>query len=494
MPTRVLDLGVFDDGDLNVSLRAPLRLVESDHIIGERTYACLSHRWDPLSRIITTKQSTYKTHRVGIRFDDLGLVYQDTICIMRRLRIRYLWIDSLCIIQDSARDWELESRTMAMVYNRAFFTLARQCDSNTSLRCIPNKAYLVSDPSISPPIYARLSFKHLWHNDTFPLLSRGWVYQERMLSPRFVHFSDEEISWECYETVDCQCGWTPNELVRGHHNSTPKLHHAKALGLSNCTIKPDKNTLRKRWREILREYTVLSLTKSSDKLHAIQGCAEQMRERLEDSYHFGLWQDSLLQDLGWIAVNYVRARPSGQFSIPTWSWASIDSPIGYSSPIREFFGHARLAIGTAHDGPFFAQNASVLLVTSQLLPASLKLAGDIEAITVRIDDEYLTRGSKSMSSTFYADFNMHTTNCDCEAWYDVVVVRFGTEKYGDYPAQFNLVLWRYGRSIPGSGLERKTVDKHPIYQRIGIVKYSPDYYGPDPIDWSKAKTTTIAIE
>jgi hypothetical protein len=155
MPTRVLDLGVVDDE------RAPVRLVESTHIVDDRSYACLSHRWDSLGRTIITEKATYEKHRDCIRFEDLGLPYRETVHIMRRLCMRYLWIDSLCIIQDSAKDWELESKTMATVYNRAVFTLARQCDSKTSLRCIPDHTHLVSDPRISPPIYARPAFAHL---------------------------------------------------------------------------------------------------------------------------------------------------------------------------------------------------------------------------------------------------------------------------------------------------------------------------------------------
>jgi hypothetical protein len=134
MPKRVLDLGVVSKENREVHLRAPIRLVESINIIGDRTYACLSHRWDSSGRTIITEQATYEKHRSGLRFEDLDLAYQDTVHIMRQLAVRYLWIDSLCIIQDNIGDWEAESKTMAMVYNRALFTIARQCDSNTSLR------------------------------------------------------------------------------------------------------------------------------------------------------------------------------------------------------------------------------------------------------------------------------------------------------------------------------------------------------------------------
>jgi hypothetical protein len=91
MPTRVLDLGVVDDEKRDISLRAPVKLVESVNIIGDRTYACLSHRWDSSAHTRVTEQATYDKHREGIRFEDLDFAYQDTVHIMRRLCMRYLW-------------------------------------------------------------------------------------------------------------------------------------------------------------------------------------------------------------------------------------------------------------------------------------------------------------------------------------------------------------------------------------------------------------------
>jgi hypothetical protein len=510
MPTRVLDLGVVDDGDLDISLRAAIRLVESINVTGERTYACLSHRWDTLGRTIVTEQATYEKHKDGIRFEDLGLAYQDTIHIMRRLGMRYLWIDSLCIIQDSARDWEVQSKTMAMVYNKALFTFARQCGSDTSLRCLQNKMFVVSNPSISPPVYARSRFEHWWHPcfPRFPLTWRGWVYQERLLSPRVVHFSDEEVSWECYETVDCQCGVTFGDLSRTNFEEAPKVLHAKALSLDDRTTEPDINALRQRWSEIVQEYTGLNLTQSSDRLHAIQGCVEQMREHLKDSYHFDLWQGNLLKDMAWTADTYLRPGPrlTSQFPIPTWSWASIDSGVWYAN-MNECFAHARLARELAQGDPFSTQASTILLLTGQLLPASFKLPrssapkqyteSDDDMIRIHTDGQHLHGRSESAflpsgKYIFYPDFDTRVTNRDSEAWYDIVIVRLGRAESDS--AQFSLVLWRYGKAIPGSGSERDTVDGYPIYQRIGMLQCWEIYDDPEVADWSKAKTTTIAIE
>jgi hypothetical protein len=433
---------------------------------------------------------------------------------MRRLCMRYLWIDSLCIIQDRTEDWESESKTMATVYNRALFTLARQCDSTTSLRCIPDDNHLVSDPSISPPIYARPAFTHLWdlrieNSERFQLAKRGWVYQERLLSPRTIHFSNKEILWECYKISSCQCGrGNPYEAV---HDTLPKVHHAKALLLGHLTTKPEVITLRKRWKQIVEEYSGLDLTKSSDRLYAIQGCADQIGEHLKESYHFGLWDGDLLGNLAWRS-SCNKPRPTGQHSTPTWSWASVNGKVDYIE-LEESLSHARLAMETAQDDSCSNQAPSILLLTGRLLPASLKIAGSYRTsdqdtwgrngLRIEVNSDFLKGDSKSTwltrpehGSCFYKDFEIRTAGSDCDTQYDVSIVQLGTLQLSS-KAKFDrcLVLWRYGRGIPGSGLERETVEKHPIYQRIGMLEIEDSPEGDcTTVDWSKVEEVTIAIE
>jgi hypothetical protein len=226
MPTRVLDVGLIDDGHLSVDNRAPVYLVDAIEIIGDRRYACLSHRWNTSGKNIITEIATHEQHKSGIGFQRLDLAYQDTVHILRRLGVRYLWIDSLCIIQDDMDDWASESETMAKVYSSALFTLARHCDATTSLASARHLEIVVSE-TISPPVYARAVKRHFWDFQTSGyalesslLLERGWVYQERLLSPRVIHFTDREISWECQVVSDCHC--KHGESRAGLPRATPK--------------------------------------------------------------------------------------------------------------------------------------------------------------------------------------------------------------------------------------------------------------------------------
>jgi hypothetical protein len=510
MPKRVLDLGVVSKENREVHLRAPIRLVESINIIGDRTYACLSHRWDSSGRTIITEQGTYEKHRNGLRFEDLDLAYQDTVHIMRQLAVRYLWIDSLCIIQDNIEDWEAESKTMAMVYNRALFTIARQCDSDTSLRCLPDLSHRVSDLSISPPIYARPNIRHIWEGEIFPLSKRGWVYQERLLSPRTIHYSDQEISWECYEMSTCQCG-VKLKYGQSSRLEIPKIFHAKALCLRNRTLEPGISTLRQRWRQVVEEYSGLDLTKPSDRFHAVQGCAEQIREHLKESYHFGLWQGDLIGDMAWRAATR-SPRPTCQHSTPTWSWASADTGATYLD-LSEIFAHAQLAMDPASDGICSTQAPTTMLLTGQFIPAHLKIGRssgiydltlaqhriEIEVSSAYLRESPIPVGQSRPAQILHHDFEMRTDDWGSVKRYDIGILLFGLSRGGSRASHYCFILWRYGRGIPGSGQERETFDKHPIYQRIGIAMFdthkrvwsSP--YSP-LLDWSKADRVTVAIE
>jgi hypothetical protein len=104
MPKRVLDVGVEEDGFRSPADRAHVRLIETDSLTERGDYACLSHRWSSASEMILTTQATYAKHRSAIEFRDLGPAYADAVHISRRLGVRFLWIDSLCIIQNSKED------------------------------------------------------------------------------------------------------------------------------------------------------------------------------------------------------------------------------------------------------------------------------------------------------------------------------------------------------------------------------------------------------
>jgi hypothetical protein len=96
MPHLLLDLRLKDEGRVF--------LVEQ---LEPMPYVCLSYCWgSDVADITKTTLSNLSDHMEGIRTLSLQKGIQDAIKICRGLEIRYLWVDSLCIIQDDAQDWQ----------------------------------------------------------------------------------------------------------------------------------------------------------------------------------------------------------------------------------------------------------------------------------------------------------------------------------------------------------------------------------------------------
>jgi hypothetical protein len=141
------------------------------------------------------------------------------------------------------------------------------------------------------------------------------VLQERILSPRILHFAEKQLFWECSEI--CACEAFPNGILRGtiYENlrdvTSPSAESANA------------------WNMIVQRYTKRSLTYSSDKLPALSGIAKWIGPRLGGTYLAGIWENAdLPRQLAWyVDVKSSKLRPRPDYRAPTWSWASVDGPV-----------------------------------------------------------------------------------------------------------------------------------------------------------------------
>lgn len=197
LPTRVLDLGENSGND-------SIHLHQTNNSYGR--YATLSHCWG-FVQPLTTARDTISQRLQGIELEDLPNTFKDAVLVTRKLGIRYLWIDSLCIIQGDQKDWEMESSRMADVYSNAYVNLAASSsrDNRGGLFREGRARYLEikreDESSGDYQAFIRLGLEaahrsslHLWiHSLSTPLLDRAWVYQERMLSKRFVQFTSSEL-------------------------------------------------------------------------------------------------------------------------------------------------------------------------------------------------------------------------------------------------------------------------------------------------------------
>jgi hypothetical protein len=278
--------------------------------------------------------------------------FQDAITLTRTLGFNYIWIDSLCIIQDDGRDWEIESARMTSVYSNGHLTIAATHSPNGRGGLFVNtQDFRVSGKTPDEEdfcLYFRERIDHQIDADFesadftsaaiyYPLLSRAWVYQERMLSTRVLHFGRYEMFFECKSNLQCECNsirfhgggfQTPIPLIKIEYADVLASYDLSQEGQAHADIHYQGAST---WRTMVCCYTVLFLTKSKDRLPAIGGLARQMAAARKSKYLAGLWEESLPDDFLWRVTalsKLKRPRPYPP-NAPTWSWASVETFVDY---------------------------------------------------------------------------------------------------------------------------------------------------------------------
>lgn len=385
-PTRVLDIGVSESDDL--------RLIKGCDALPNQPYATLSHCWglSSTSGPPLTTMANYQERIAKIRMDELTNTFKDAIHITRSLGLRYLWIDSLCILQDSAGDWAHEAARMGDVYRYGFITVAATGAANGSEGCYRNRdprqiqrtTVTVGWSKSESRQYQVVPDPDFWARKFVnePLNQRGWKLQERILSPRVIHFGHTQIFWECRETVACETYWDglPLSLQQNtfvnvktldlgdapQDKRWPARYTSNGSGILTTIIQRvwskfmqyqwpvmfreptfyaamNDTSVCRDWTTIVELYSLGTLTYSADKLVAISGVASVIVDKRADSpdeYLAGLWQSSLPLHLLWISAAYTETNSTGpetriprsyrDYVAPSWSWASIDGKISFA--------------------------------------------------------------------------------------------------------------------------------------------------------------------
>lgn len=346
-------MGTTAEPKLSLIMSAEVEAMDS-------VYLALSHCWGlTMPETGRTTSKTLERHKACISVADLPQTFQDFVEISRRLEIRYVWIDSLCIIQDSRQDWEKEAAQMASVYSNAALTISASSSADGRGGCrVSNsvRSYGPLDfeyPSSDTPKEDPVKVFRLWSRDPFPvgqilssdpLLKRGWTLQERELSPRVIHYSRDTIRWECCElraTVEFPWGdgasFDVGRLFDGGSSARPTL-----IGPPHNDSKPLNEVTKKRlsWFELVDRYTNRSLTKQSDILPAFSGIAQSIAKSTRDEYCAGLWKSYFAHCLLWASNWHVgrgftqHSRPANYLA-PSWSWASVKGPVRYLDWIND---------------------------------------------------------------------------------------------------------------------------------------------------------------
>ncbi|KAK3645590.1 hypothetical protein LTR56_009030 [Elasticomyces elasticus] len=328
LPTRLLSLN-------DQSAAYPAKLYTSN--LGEMgAYVVLSYCWGGLqSHSATTNNIDQYSN--GITACNIPRTILDAIVVTRKLGFRLLWVDSLCILQDSPTDIEREVSQMARIYKNATITImaasARSCYEgflqdrtektarDRVTRCIiplgDGRDGFAKEMELVVNAPAHLGI------DNEPLNQRGWALQEILLSSRKLYYGEEKLIWAC-QTTACSDG---GDLLSADR-AIPLKSRSKDRNPGYCPLSK-REELPSSWASDVEQYSKRSLTFAEDTLPAIAGIAAELQAMTGWKYLAGLWQERIIHGLPWERLESSTHSRSNtnRWRAPSWSWASLDNPV-----------------------------------------------------------------------------------------------------------------------------------------------------------------------
>ena len=332
LPSRVIDVG---------SSEVPPKIVTSNGRPGR--WLTLSHCWGTKSRFVLDSSNIH-TRQQSIPLIKMPNAFSDAIRVTRRLGYQYLWIDSLCIIQDSHDDWVYESSQMLKYYQSSSLTIAlddtagdeqgfldvfRTSDDDAVQ--VPVIIPLANDAEIdSPPMLEHVSIRGFplnFASGSCFLATRGWTLQEDILSPRTIHYRSSHLAWECQSHRKYELYEGTRDFA-GDQFASPKQHFLRS---------PQNLVVRGSWYKILEAYMRRHLTMPQDKLPALAGLARKVGEQTGYSYKAGIWLEQFHGGLLWHCGSPEKRSTDG-FISPSWSWASMETTVSRPAHVSWCFG------------------------------------------------------------------------------------------------------------------------------------------------------------
>ena len=239
-------------------------------------------------------------------------------------------------MQDSEDDWAAVANSMADVYKNAVINISATNPGslrngflvNRSFDARPFTAEVFSAESCPRRSLIELMYGDYWGGivSSVPINQRGWVMQERLLSPRTLYFTPKETAWECGGLLACESH--PRGFAT--HMGGPALKKSEYMLRSRAEGGLENPHLERVWQDVVATYTACELTKEHDKLVALSGIASEVQSHLKgDRYLAGLWKSNLLVELLWTINPFSFGRRPYNYRAPTWSWASIDGRIQF---------------------------------------------------------------------------------------------------------------------------------------------------------------------
>jgi hypothetical protein len=308
------------------------RLLEDD---SEFLYATLSHCWG-VDRFSTLTEENLEDFQRDIPREDLPQNFRDAVEVCKRLGLKYLWIDSLCIIQSgkgSNRDWLHHLQEMRYIYGNCYVNIgasraAAAADGlyttrdSSSIR--PIIVQNLSNTGVLPPdsyMLVHAGMPKRYCRDT-PLSRRGWVFQERLLSPRVLYFGMDQVYWECSESR-LQCETHPAGL--------PVTPSKADIAFKLPTRLDTRAEMMDYYNTLVNQYSFCQLTyPDTDKFPAFVGVAEHFAYQLQNDYVAGFYRNQLPECLMWRTKSLSLLppiEPTLTYRCPSWSWAKANTAV-----------------------------------------------------------------------------------------------------------------------------------------------------------------------
>ncbi len=349
LPKRVIDVGIESE-EPRVYISHQERL----------PYAALSYCWghDQNIRLLSTSINEY-AERLPVAL--IPQTIADAILAARRMNVQYLWVDSLCILQDSDADLRQELSDMGAIYANAWVTIAAK-DSPTCTsglfyeRNWPTSAIVplgIRLPSKtmerSAGIYGRGRMKNTRTSCTNRLMAipghrvpysrdepavletRAWALQQELLSHRMLNFGQIELSFTCLEGL-CTERDPKVRGMSGHYGMQHNLKRALFTGSDEHgnSNHQNKDRIFNYWLEIVENCLRRKLSDSRDRLAAIAGVQGLIGQVLDDEPVVGIWEAQYFaRSLLWQPDDKRQDEVTCSYPCPSWSWASASRPIQY---------------------------------------------------------------------------------------------------------------------------------------------------------------------
>lgn len=303
----------------------------------EEGWVALSYVWGKAKVLQSTKDTLSQLQQQGsLRSEILPRTIDDAIEITRRLGLRYLWVDSLCIVQDDDADKLEFIPQMASIYGLAEITII--CSSGLSadaglpgIQSTPRHQvqvpFTIKGVSLMETLDPVGSGDHASYLGESFWNTRGWTFQERLFSGKALIFTPEQVYWECEKASWCEDSFW-------EHEGAPTIyrHSFDAEEFRNIWEVTNLDDFEEIYRKLVEEYSLRHLSFESDGLNAFAGILEAFEKTTRQKFFWGLPAALLGSALSWPSERGRISRRKASCQIissngtpisclfPSWSW------------------------------------------------------------------------------------------------------------------------------------------------------------------------------